>query len=67
MARIRGGPDAAKLMEAGRDYELTLTETLVHATDVVQISRNQGAIKALRELRETFESAPETIRKLTPR
>jgi hypothetical protein len=65
MARLRGSPDAAKLIEAVREYELELTETLIGSSTEGQNRFLQGGIKALRAFRETFSSAPDTIRKLT--
>ena len=64
MARLRGNPDVAKLFEAVLEYERELTERLVGAEHASVVSQTQGAIKALREFREAFNSAPVTIAKI---
>jgi hypothetical protein len=65
MARLRGNPDVAKLIEAVKDHEVELTERLIHVPEgAFGANQCQGAIKVLRLLRETLDSAPATIEKL---
>jgi hypothetical protein len=64
MARLRGNPDVAKLFEAVKEYELELTESLIGSSTEGQNRFLQGGIKTLRVIRETFDSAPDTLAKL---
>jgi hypothetical protein len=67
MARLRGNPDVAKLFEAVTEYETALTESLISSSNEGQNRFLQGGIRSLREVRHAFDSAPETIQKLTSR
>jgi len=63
LASLRGNTDFARHQEVSREYERELTERLVKAIDLATIHRTQGAIDALRTLREFFEQAPAGIEK----
>jgi hypothetical protein len=65
LSRLRGSVDFERHQEVSREYERELTERLVKAADSVTIHRTQGAIEALRTLREFFESAPASLTKIT--
>lgn len=65
LARLRGNPDFAKFLEVSQEYERELTERVVGSTDLVQIHRAAGGVQALRELRAFYDSAPETIAKMS--
>ncbi len=65
LARLRGNTDFARHQEVSQEYERELTERLVKAADSVTLHRTQGAIEALRTLREFYEQAPASIQKVT--
>jgi CHAD domain-containing protein len=65
LSRLRGSTDFERHQEVSREYERELTERLVNATDIVTIHETRGAIKALRALREFYESAPAGLTKMS--
>jgi hypothetical protein len=65
LSRLRGSVDFERHQEVSREYERELTERLVKATDSVTVHRTQGAIEALRTLREFYESAPASLTKIS--
>lgn len=65
LSRLRGNADFERHQEVSREYERELTERLVKATDIVTIHQTQGAINALRALREVYESAPASLTKMS--
>lgn len=65
LSRLRGSTDFAKHQEVSLEYERELTERLVKAADPVTLHRTQGAIEALRTLREIYESAPASVSKMS--
>lgn len=64
--RLRGNPDFAKVMEAVRDYELTVTDWMV-SHDAPHVYRDQGAVQALKQFQTVVEDAPETLNRLSVR
>jgi hypothetical protein len=65
LSRLRGSTDFERHQEVSREYERELTERLVNATDTVMLHETRGAIKALRSLREIYESAPASVTKMS--
>jgi len=65
LSRLRGSTDFERHQEVSREYERELTERLVKATDPVTIHQTQGAITALRTLREFYEQAPASLTKMS--
>lgn len=65
LSRLRGSTDFERHQEVSREYERELTERLVKATDTVTVHRTQGAIDALRTLREFYEQAPASLTKMS--
>lgn len=65
LSRLRGSTDFERHQEVSREYERELTERLVKATDIVTIHQTQGAINALRTLREFYEQAPASLTKMS--
>jgi hypothetical protein len=65
LARLRGSPDFARFLEVSQEYERELTERAVSSTDTVQMHRAAGGVLAIRELRELYHSAPESVTKMS--
>jgi len=63
LANLRGNSDFAKFLEVSQEYERELLDRLVCVADPAMIHQTQGAIVALRTLREIYVSAPASIEK----